>query len=183
MTLTFRIESLLFVVIAALVSLKSPFSIAQEDSNSITVQDQLIQLLRMTDKELMIRQDLADVPLSEALLKTIDQQGYIDNVTETGAVISSLGNAINCYLETRFLLNDKTRYDEANDVLLGSFHPDKKASNTLCNNFSNRPEATQCTIDNNGATTAINGDQLIKYHELCVKQIAIVLSVDEEEDQ
>lgn len=172
MGISLEIRSLFFVFITVLIITGSHFSHAQQAEQAESEKDQLIKLLQLTDKELMIKQGLADTPLSEEQLKTIDEQGYIDQVTETGAVISSLGNKISCYLETRFLLGENSRYDEVNKVLLGSFYPDNKSSNIICQNFIGLPEAVQCTISENGITQPVDNDQSAGYRQLCRDQVS-----------
>ena len=177
MIVLIRVPLLFFAFVMLLLSVNYSVVIAQEPASTDDIEDQLIKLLKMTDKELMILQGLAEVPLSEEQLTTIDQQGYIENVTETGAVISSLGNDINCYLETRYLLNERTRYDEAKNALIGNFYPDKRSRNIICSSFSRLSDSTRCTITENQTTTDITDTQLLEYHQICINQIANVFKM------
>jgi hypothetical protein len=151
---------------------------AQDSMTSRSLHEQLIQLSRLTDKELMIRQNLANVPLSEAQLKIIDQHEPVENENGTGAVISSLGGGVSCYVETRFLLSKDVRYDETHNVLVGQFRPDNNSSNIICRDFSTNPETLHCSINSDGKTANITGDIIAQYYERCVDQINRILSTD-----
>lgn len=150
---------------------------AQESAAISSIRDQLIQLSRFTDKELMIKQNLANVRLNEEQLSIIDQQGYIEHEEENNVVISSLGGDVICYIDTRFLISKDVHYDADNDVLIGQFQPDKNASNIMCNNFSDTPEAMYCSVKSDGKTTRVIEEKLAQYYELCVHQMIRVLNI------
>ena len=132
------------------------------------------QLARIPNKELMIKQELANVTLQPAQLELIDTFGHMLSFTPTGAVVNSLGGKVMCLLDGRFLM-ENTRFDHDKNMMITDFKLDEDYPNIVCNNITNNPSTMRCSLRHDEKATAFYQVHFDFFHTLCVDQMKIVL--------